>query len=102
AAYYAKLKVGAGRSEALRQAQLQMLGNRDTSHPHLWASFIVSGDWRTLDEAPVAPDSQSGGGNRADTARGVGVGAVPAALTGAGVVIGRRRVRLRVRGEHDS
>ena len=55
-AYYEKLTAGIGRSDALRQVQLAMLGQPKTSHPNLWASFIVSGDWRTLDEAGATPD----------------------------------------------
>src|SRR5262249_20391458 len=35
-AYYKNLKAGAGRSEAMRQAQLEMLNNKETSHPNLW------------------------------------------------------------------
>src|SRR5262249_48909930 len=37
------------RREALRAAQLAMLQHSSRSHPHYWASFILSGDWRTLD-----------------------------------------------------
>ncbi|MEP6819014.1 MAG: CHAT domain-containing protein, partial [bacterium] len=68
-AYYKRIQAGEGRSEALRQVQLEML--RDTqrsevgkdralglgkrtaasqtrSHPFYWASFIPIGDWRSL------------------------------------------------------
>jgi CHAT domain-containing protein len=69
-AYYKRLESGEGRSEALRQVQLEMLnetshtidgGNRSLriekksalsqgrSHPFYWASFIPIGDWRSLD-----------------------------------------------------
>ena len=40
-----------GRSEALRQVQLEMLrGNRgdEYQHPYYWAAFIPSGDWRAM------------------------------------------------------
>jgi MYXO-CTERM domain-containing protein len=47
-AYYEGLKAGVGRSEAMRDVQLAMLADAKTAHPNLWASFVVSGDWRTL------------------------------------------------------
>jgi CHAT domain-containing protein len=74
--YYKRLLAGEGRAESLRQVQLAMLrgrlkpssenasrkqkGNRETGedaanlstkdyrHPYYWASFIPSGDWRSL------------------------------------------------------
>lgn len=55
-AYYARLKEGAGRGDAMRDVQLAMLSNSATSHPNLWASFIVSGDWRALDGAARLPE----------------------------------------------
>ena len=42
----------AWRLEAMREVQLAMLANPRTAHPNLWASFIVSGDWRPM-EVPV-------------------------------------------------
>jgi CHAT domain-containing protein len=45
-AFYRHLKAGKGRAEALRQAQLQLLGGRRHSHPYYWAPFILVGDWR--------------------------------------------------------
>lgn len=42
--YYDKLLSGAGRSEALRLAQVEMLARPDRVFPFYWASFIVSGD----------------------------------------------------------
>ncbi|HEV2862696.1 MAG TPA: CHAT domain-containing tetratricopeptide repeat protein [Pyrinomonadaceae bacterium] len=64
-AYYRRLRAGEGRTEALRQVQLQMLrtarkteagrkrslssasaSSSDRSHPFYWAAFIQSGDWR--------------------------------------------------------
>jgi MYXO-CTERM domain-containing protein len=57
-AYYQRLQDGDGRSEAMRQVQLAMLADKKTSHPNLWASFIVSGDWRPLDNAPIMPDGR--------------------------------------------
>jgi hypothetical protein len=55
-AYYERLQKGTGRSEAMRQVQLAMLADKKSSHPNLWASFIVSGDWRPLGGAPAMPD----------------------------------------------
>ncbi|MGK3987328.1 tetratricopeptide repeat protein [Sorangium sp. So ce136] len=48
-AYYQRLAGGAGRSQAMRDVQLAMLANPSTAHPNLWASFIVSGDWRRME-----------------------------------------------------
>ncbi len=47
-AYYGALAAGAGRSEAMRRAQLGMIATKATSHPNVWASFIVSGRWSPL------------------------------------------------------
>lgn len=46
--YYAGLKKGLGRGEALRQTQLAMLKRKDRVHPFYWASFIQSGEWANL------------------------------------------------------
>jgi MYXO-CTERM domain-containing protein len=48
-AYYRRLRGHYGRSEAMREVQLAMLADPKTAHPNLWASFIVSGDWRAMD-----------------------------------------------------
>ena len=72
-AYYTRLQSNQGRTEALREVQLAMLGGKLTSgavgksgrrettdsggkavtevyrHPYYWASFIQSGDWRSMD-----------------------------------------------------
>jgi CHAT domain-containing protein len=48
-AFYAGLKQGLGRGEALRQAQLQMLKQSGREHPFYWAGFIQSGQWAPLD-----------------------------------------------------
>jgi CHAT domain-containing protein/tetratricopeptide (TPR) repeat protein len=47
--YYAGLKSGMGRGEALRQAQLAMLKRTDRQQPYYWASFIQAGEWANLD-----------------------------------------------------
>ena len=48
-AYYAGLRAGLGRGDALRQAKLAMLKRADRQHPFYWASFIQSGEWASLD-----------------------------------------------------
>ncbi|MFY9224618.1 MAG: tetratricopeptide repeat protein [Blastocatellia bacterium] len=72
--YYKLLKSGESRSKALRQIQLSLLYktplklqktrssldrkkrldvenvNNDYSHPYFWASFVLSGEWRALEE----------------------------------------------------
>jgi CHAT domain-containing protein len=66
-AYYKRLRAGEGRTEALRQVQLEMIRNArrdeggqsralssdarpraDRSHPFFWAAFIQSGEWRPM------------------------------------------------------
>jgi CHAT domain-containing protein len=51
--YYERLQSGAGRSAALREAQLAMLGQKGTAHPYFWASFGVFGDPSPLGKDPV-------------------------------------------------
>jgi CHAT domain-containing protein len=72
--YYKRLQAGEGRTEALRSVQLEMLrgGQQDQSskdrglssklggqtkqsrsHPFFWASFIESGDWRSMNSQAV-------------------------------------------------
>ena len=47
--YYENLMVNKqGRSEALRNAQLEMMNTGTYAHPYYWSSFIFSGDWRPL------------------------------------------------------
>ncbi|UFP95018.1 CHAT domain-containing tetratricopeptide repeat protein [Gloeobacter morelensis] len=48
AGFYRNLLAGRGRSEALRQEQLKMLGSKRYQHPYYWGAFIASGDWRPL------------------------------------------------------
>lgn len=47
--YYKALRQGEGRSDGLRQAQLQMLRSTDMRHPFYWAAFVQSGEWANLD-----------------------------------------------------
>ena len=53
-AYYQKVlgkqEKQQGRSEALRQTQLEMLRGNKYQHPYYWAAFIPSGDWRPMGE----------------------------------------------------
>jgi CHAT domain-containing protein len=49
-AYYTRLQGGLGRGDALRQAKLAMLKQKDRQHPFYWASFIQSGEWASLDD----------------------------------------------------
>jgi CHAT domain-containing protein len=46
--YYKNLKQGTGRGDSLRQVQLEMLKRPTRQHPFYWASFIQSGDWRSI------------------------------------------------------
>ena len=47
--YYQRvLNNNEGRSEALRQVQLTMLGSKKYNHPYYWAAFIPSGDGRPI------------------------------------------------------
>jgi CHAT domain-containing protein/Tfp pilus assembly protein PilF len=55
-AYYEALAKGGGRSEAMRQVQLAMLHDSRREHPYYWASFIVSGDDRSLEGMAVEPE----------------------------------------------
>jgi CHAT domain-containing protein len=48
--FYRKLEAGEGRSEALREVQLEMLRRPRTGHPYYWASFVPTGSW-----APLSP-----------------------------------------------
>ncbi|MEQ8537013.1 MAG: CHAT domain-containing protein [Coleofasciculus sp. D1-CHI-01] len=47
--YYQKLRENQGRSEALRQTQLEMLESGEYQHPYYWAAFIPSGDWTPME-----------------------------------------------------
>ena len=44
--FYQALNAGAGRGEALRQAQAKLIANPDTADPFQWANFMLIGDWR--------------------------------------------------------
>jgi CHAT domain-containing protein len=49
-AYYAGLKQGQGRGEALRRVKLEMMRQKGMEHPFYWAGFIQSGKWTELDD----------------------------------------------------
>ncbi|WP_414541520.1 CHAT domain-containing protein [Nostoc sp. CCY0012] len=49
-AYYDRLLSNKGRSEALRQTQLEMLRGEQYHNPYYWAAFIPSGDWTPMDK----------------------------------------------------
>ena len=51
--YYAGLRNGMGRSEALRQAQLSLLNDGRHAHPFYWAAFVPIGDERPLRAHPA-------------------------------------------------
>ncbi|MDC3959074.1 CHAT domain-containing protein [Polyangium jinanense] len=63
-AYYDKLLAGEGRVEALRRAQLEMLGHPDLAHPYYWACFIASGNDAPLRSSAETVDE----GGRPDSA----------------------------------
>ena len=43
-AFYEYLKDGYAKDEALRQAQMKMMGAARTAHPYYWAGFVLTGD----------------------------------------------------------
>jgi len=42
--FYKHLKEGKSKTEALRAAQVEMLGQEAYAHPYYWASFVLTGD----------------------------------------------------------
>ncbi len=44
--FYAGLAAGRTKADALREAQLHLLGRRGNEHPFFWAGYLVSGNWR--------------------------------------------------------
>jgi CHAT domain-containing protein len=43
--YYKRVLDGEGRSAALREVQLRLLGSKKRNHPFYWATFIAEGAW---------------------------------------------------------
>ncbi|MDY7023301.1 MAG: CHAT domain-containing protein, partial [Cyanobacteriota bacterium] len=48
--YYQRLLQNQGRSEALRQTQLEMLNSQNYQHPYYWAAFVPVGDWTPMND----------------------------------------------------
>jgi hypothetical protein len=46
--FYTHLQAGVGKAEALRQAQLEVLGNYPD--PYYWAAFVMSGDGGAVED----------------------------------------------------
>jgi CHAT domain-containing protein len=92
--YYARLAAGEGRGDALRDVQLAMLDHDETSHPSLWAAFIVSGNDAALDgRAPpprVAPGPRGCACQEGRGASGGRAGGLAGALLVASAVRRRR------------
>lgn len=42
--FYRRMKAGGGRSESLREVQLEMAKSKGVNHPYYWAAFIPSGE----------------------------------------------------------
>ena len=61
-AYYEKLTAGKGRSEAIRETQLEMLQGDKYQHPYYWASFVPSGNWAAIDEQSLSLNAHGKGG----------------------------------------
>lgn len=59
AAMYRNLSAGQQAGAALRAAQLAVRGNPGFAHPHFWAAFELSGDWR-LRTAAAPPARRAG------------------------------------------
>ena len=51
--YFTRVLNKEGRSEALRQIQLEMLQSEEYQHPYYWAAFIPSGDWQPIEEFEI-------------------------------------------------
>jgi CHAT domain-containing protein/Tfp pilus assembly protein PilF len=74
-AMYKRLASGGGRTESLREAQLALLASKTHAHPYYWASFIPSGNPRTLDGAePAMKEGDAPLGRVPPGARGCGCG----------------------------
>jgi CHAT domain-containing protein len=50
-AYYAHLRDGLGRGDALREAKLAIMKRSAYRHPYYWGGFIQTGDWTRLPSA---------------------------------------------------
>ncbi|MFO0755022.1 MAG: CHAT domain-containing protein [Byssovorax sp.] len=98
--YYQRLARGEGRSEAMRGAQLAMLGQAATAHPHLWASFIVSGRGDAMPSRRAARPTEVHGPPGCACAEARAVGGGTGALwiwSGLGIALLRRATKGRAR-----
>ena len=43
--FYTKIQAGISKAEALQLTQIEMIEDRQFSHPYYWAPFILIGDW---------------------------------------------------------
>ncbi len=57
--FYHHLMSGETRSDALRQAKLEMIRREEYQHPFFWAPFIASGSWERMGSNDRAPRAQS-------------------------------------------
>jgi CHAT domain-containing protein len=44
--YSGLVRDGLSKAEALRQAQMSLLGDANLQHPYYWTPFILVGNWR--------------------------------------------------------
>jgi CHAT domain-containing protein/Tfp pilus assembly protein PilF len=44
--FYSRLRAGASKDEALRQAEIDLLHTRASANPYYWAAFSLAGDWQ--------------------------------------------------------
>jgi CHAT domain-containing protein/tetratricopeptide (TPR) repeat protein len=44
--FYRRLAAGESKDVALQRAQRELMEDQATAHPHHWAAFLLSGDWR--------------------------------------------------------
>ncbi len=56
--YYRRLLAGEGRSEAMRNTQLELLRDPATRHPRDWAAFVVVGEWGPLSSVSPPPKAE--------------------------------------------
>lgn len=91
--YYERLTQGEGRSEAMRNAKLEMLRGLETRHPRDWAGFVVEGEWGPLQGAGPSVDPVTAPLPRGCyTSHGAGAGAHASLLM---VLVGLRARRRR-------
>lgn len=95
-AYYHRLLAGEGRSEAMRNSQLEMLRNPETRHPRDWAAFVVVGEWGPLSgttRASRPPEGPPQIEKRRGCQASIGDASAPSTLAGLALVVLIRRRR---------